>query len=146
MTHGELVTRAGQWLKSQGCSVIMEEIVSLCQETADAIGFTCDQSYLAECKASHSDFVADAKKLHRRHPEYGMGNYRFYLCEPGVISEDEVPLGWGLLYALEKKVKQVRGMRGNCGAVDAGVFQFAANIRSERTLLLSALRRGDEDG
>ena len=140
VTHAELVVLAGKWLKARGCAVVMVEMVCG-RETADAIGFKNQQSYLVECKTSHADFLADAKKCHRRIPEHGMGNYRFYMCEEGVIPEDELPLGWGLLYTDGKKAKQIRGMKGNCGATEMGVFHFPAFLRAERTLLLSALRR-----
>lgn len=33
-----------------------------------------------------------------------MGNFRFYLCPPGLIPVADVPEGWGLLYCYDKRI------------------------------------------
>jgi len=136
-----MVKVAERWLRSFGCSIVVTEMVTVAMETPDAIGFRNQMSIMVECKTSMADFRADAKKFHRLHPETGMGNYRFFMCEDGLIPEADVPLGWGLLYIQGKKVKKIRGLHGNCGATENGVFCFDASLRAERTLLLSILRR-----
>jgi len=32
-----------------------------------------------------------------------MGNYRYYLCPEGLIQPDEVPAGWGLIWAGKRR-------------------------------------------
>jgi hypothetical protein len=64
-----------------------------------------DGSIVLEAKVSRADFLADAKKPHRQ-PGKGLGRWRYYLCPEGLISPDELPLGWGLLYASERGVIQ----------------------------------------
>jgi len=114
---------------------------SFAGEQPDAIGWKNNHSFLIECKTSRADFIKDAEKHFRNFPEKGMGNFRLFLCEDGLINKDELPLGWGLLYVINGRVIQILGMHGNAGAMENGVFRFPANIRTERTLLLSALRR-----
>ena len=141
MEHAELVVLAGKWLKAQGCGVVITEMTTIRPETPDAIGFKADCSWLIECKTSRSDFHADSKKHHRKYPETGMGDFRYYMSEPNIVTEEDLPLGWGLLHVVDGKIKKIRGMRGNCGARENGMFHFLPNIRAERSILISALRR-----
>jgi hypothetical protein len=100
-THSLLVKRAEHWLlNTVGCGFVLMELVAALGEIPDAIGWKYSDSYLVECKATRSDFLSDGKKWFRRHPEYGMGNYRYYLCPPDLIKPKELPECWGLLYAL----------------------------------------------
>lgn len=69
-------------------------------EQPDAIGFTGEKSIVVEAKTSRSDFLADLKKPFRVHPQEGMGLYRYYICEPGIISEEMLPERWGLLHVV----------------------------------------------
>lgn len=124
MRHCELVARAAKWLKLQkplrvsseatayhiksGCGVIVTETGPALGEQPDAIGFTSNNSYLIECKTSRADFIADSKKPWRLAPERGMGNYRFFMCVPGLIQADELPEGWGLLYCHERTTEIVK--------------------------------------
>lgn len=106
MSHKELVERAGKWLnKNHG--VVCMEVVCYAPETPDAIGFNHTHSTVVECKASRADFLRDKKKWHRT-VGIGMGNYRYYLCEPGVIKFDEVPERWGLLYCHPRRIEVVK--------------------------------------
>jgi hypothetical protein len=75
-------------------------------EEPDAIGWTpCGYSYLVEVKVSRSDFLADKKKPHRKNPETGMGKRRYVLCPKDMIQPNEVPEGWGLLWATEFQIR-----------------------------------------
>lgn len=104
-THAELVERAKRWLRGQRYSVVVGEVSSLAGEFPDAMGFAATlPSCLVECKVSRADFRADAKKYFRRRPEMGMGRLRYYLTPPGLVSPDEVPAPWGLLYAHPSKI------------------------------------------
>lgn len=56
-------------------------------------------SFVGEFKASESDFIADQKKSFRFRAEQGMGDYRMYFCEEGIIEGFQVEKyapGWGL--------------------------------------------------
>ena len=143
MTHTELVKRACQWLKgSRNCSVVIDELVccNSSGETPDAIGFTAWKSILVECKSSREDFLKDKKKLFRITPSEGMGDYRFYMCPPNVIKIEDLPDGWGLLYAEKgKRIKQIYVFDGQIN--HHKVKKFETNLHDERTLLVSKIRR-----
>lgn len=116
MTHDELVKRAAKWLRSQGCGVVIHDGMRAntgSGEQPDAIGWRGRISILVECKASRADFLSDRKKVFRVAPHLGMGDWRFYLCPPHLIERDELPEGWGLLYATEKTIQRVHGVPGN---------------------------------
>lgn len=137
MTHAELVQRAEKWLRNtMRCGVVVAERVSTSGEVPDAIGWTSSRSILVECKTSRADFVQDGKKCFRRHPEYGMGDFRFFMTLRGLIKPEELPERWGLL---EVRPKQVRVI------VWATSFDRARAAFKERPLLFSALRRLQND-
>lgn len=143
MTHNELVKIAERWLVgSRKCGAVLTELVTLGMETPDAIGFRDGTSTLIECKTSRSDFLADAKKLFRRNPWMGMGTFRFYLCPAGVITFQDLPANWGLIWVNEKgKAKQQVGPIGNIWSSQEE-FRFSEkNIQAEQQMLVSALRR-----
>lgn len=103
ITHNDLVKIAERWLiGTRKCGAVITEMVTLGMETPDAIGFRDGSSTLIECKASRSDFLADAKKPFRRNPRIGMGTYRFYLCPAGIITFQDLPEKWGLIWVNEK--------------------------------------------
>ena len=105
--HKELVAVAVAQLKRWRCLPICAEMVTqnIYGEVPDAIGWTSRASILIECKASRSDFLADLKKVFRvDFPESGMGDFRFYFTNPGVItSETDIPLGWACTKCLTEK-------------------------------------------
>lgn len=115
-THKELCIIAATWLKNTlKCTISINEPKGI-KENPDAIGwkFTYgttakEGSILVECKTSRSDFKADAKKLFRQEPTKGIGNWRYYMCPEGIISESELPDKWGLAYVTDKgKVKVIK--------------------------------------
>lgn len=134
MTHADLVARAEGWLYSIGCGVVFTELVTRSYEIPDAIGFRSYCSILVEAKASRGDFLNDAKKPHRIE---GMGDWRFFVCPPGLIQPDEVPDGWGLLYA-DKRIKRIVGGPAS-NHWDAP--PRTGNKRDEMVMMYSALRR-----
>lgn len=100
-THKSLCCLGARWLmRNHKCRSVLVERGSFCAEMPDVIGFYADRSYVIEAKTSRSDFLADAKKPHRI--DGGMGQFRYFICPKGLISPDEVPDGWGLLYVSEK--------------------------------------------
>lgn len=100
MTHLECVQAATQYL-SKRCDVVLPEFFCWNGELADVIGFKQSRmtSTLIECKISRSDFLGDKNKPFRIDPAKGMGDYRYYCCPKNMIKKEEVPEGWGLLYA-----------------------------------------------
>lgn len=141
MNHSELCARARQWLRtSRKCNPVFSDIAS-CAEIPDAIGWSsCYRWYgstVIECKASSGDFYADLKKRRiYEHPQYGwkysarrisrkeakengyieseipcMGDFRYYLCQSGVISEkmvlDHAP-DHGLLHIEGRRIRTIR--------------------------------------
>lgn len=125
--HEEMVLAACRWLKkTKRCGLVFAEPgKNVCSEEPDALGFRTSglHSMVVECKTSRSDFLADAKKPHRRHG--GMGVCRWYLVPTGMVKPEEVPEGWGLLYLEGKKVREV---------LDAPL-QADRNMRDEMTWL-----------
>jgi len=146
-THDELVKRAGQWLKSFGCSVALMELVASTTsgEIPDAIGWKGGHSVLIECKTNRSDFLSDKRKRFRRFPDTGMGCYRLYLCPPDVIKVKDLPDGWGLLYTNGKRIKRIVAPKGNYFPHDGDVKPFYdRSLLNEVSMLVSALRRKDQ--
>lgn len=147
MTHQDLVVRAERWLRSQGCGVVFIDTLraaTITGERPDSIGWRDGLSILIECKADRADFLKDKRKRFRKNPELGMGDWRFYLCPPDVISVKDLPEGWGLLYALPRQVKKVHGYPGNCGWWHKK--PFVGHKRAETQLMYSVLRRMEESG
>lgn len=112
-SHNELQDIACSWLKKNrrahgpGCHIALKEVGAIFNgERADAWGYRWGGttngiehgSVLVEIKTSRSDFFADAVKPHRAGITVGMGRYRYYMCPEGLITLDDVPHGWGLLW------------------------------------------------
>lgn len=142
MTHRELVDRAVRWLRgTAGCPIALGEMVTSCSEQPDAIGFR-DRglgTYVIECKVSRADFFADRHKGHRRAPS-ALGLHRYYLCPPDLIRSEEVPEGWGLLYAHPRTIEIVKGKRPKYWKHEPE-FCCTADRAHEIGVLFSALAR-----
>jgi hypothetical protein len=140
--HRELVERGRGWLRRQGCAIVFAELCvpTITGELPDVIGWRDGLSILIEAKASRADFLADKHKPFRADPTHGMGDWRFYLTPPGVVTAADVPDGWGLLWAHPRKIERVHGgAKGSCHwHIDR---PFTANADVERKFLVSALRR-----
>jgi hypothetical protein len=65
-------------------------------ERCDAILYDAVYSYVIETKISRQDFLNDCKKKCRN--DDGVGRFRYYACPKGLISIDELPEKWGLIY------------------------------------------------
>ena len=112
ITHEQLVKRAKKWLeKAHGnkfaCGVVLTEYTCWLPEIPDVIGFNADRSILIECKVSRADFKADKKKSCRQHIKQ-LGNLRYYLTLPHVACPEDIENGWGLLYATDEKITEVK--------------------------------------
>jgi len=134
MTHAQLVEKAVRWLRSYRCGVVLSEQACASGEMPDAIGWkkAC-HSVLVECKVSRADFLVDREKPFRRKPKHAVGNERFYLTLPRLITVDDLPQGWGLLEYSRGRIDMVRA--------SAKDLRTAAGFRYEMNLLLASLRR-----
>jgi hypothetical protein len=136
MKHEQLVSRAVEWLRHKyGCGIVLSEQYCVTGEVPDVIGWKAScQSVLVECKVSRSDFLADANKPFRLHPEDALGSKRFYLAPAGVIAPRDLPKHWGLLECVGREVQiMVRP-----GRVD---LRSPVGLMKEMNLLLASLRR-----
>jgi len=139
ITHSELISKASKWLKRHtensfipNCSFILTEFVAITNtgETPDILGFSSCRSVMIEVKVNRSDFLNDKNKMFRNYEDFGMGQQKFYCCPEGLIKENEIPDGWGLLYWTGKKIEiKKNGNMQEC------------NLKAERTMLLSIIRR-----
>ena len=138
MNHADLVQRADKWLRNQlNCRVVLLEKRAATSggERPDAIGWVGINSIVVECKASRRDYYADGNKLSRRMPQYALGNWRFYLTEPGLLDGIELPEGWGWYEVHGRSVRHAGG--AGYGSVVKAPFQ--SYHKDEVTLLVSAL-------
>lgn len=146
--HAQLVLIAYDWVMKNRWGVAFREFnTGACNgEYPDVIGFCSGPSVVVECKATRSDFLADRKKMFRVHPEQGMGSWRYYLCPDGLIKKEELPEGWGLIYA-SRETGKTRVAYKPMVDIDKGYglrsyhYEFEKNIRAENGLMYSALRR-----
>jgi hypothetical protein len=113
-------------------SVATSEVVTAANDIPDVIGWRNGASYLIECKASRSDFKADAKKP-QRNTGTGMGECRYYFCPKGLLDKKELPEGWGLIELDGRKATIV--MNAPRRDLDVAAHQH------EKRILLSLLRR-----
>lgn len=144
------------WLKrpagrgGPGCTIALAETGNCVSgEIPDAIGWhprhgTHAFSVVVEVKVSRSDFLADAKKPHRKDGATGMGNYRYFLAPQGVIQLEEVPKGWGLIEVNPRGHFKVRAGHVQLRYQDEDVWRWACNEQAEiSTLALCLNRVGD---
>lgn len=144
--HNRLVSMAARWFRRQGFSVIATELKSYGNREQPDV-YACRQtcSAVIEVKVSRSDFFADAQKPERH--SGGLGNYRFYLCPEGMITPDELPPGWGLLYAKGKGINTIHAPTGNLWPNPKSknqqwaLFSHEADHEAERAALFSIARR-----
>jgi len=156
--HDLLCELARKWLlrphsaRGPGCIVALREMSTIYGgERPDALGWRAGGpwagSYLVEVKTSRSDFLSDRSKPFRQQPDTGVGNWRFYLCPKGLISIEDLPAGWGLLWATRSgQIKPVRfphidrHLHWQERDMAVNACRFTCNRDQEMTLFLSALR------
>lgn len=140
MTHNDLVKIAEQWIRKQrGFHVVLRDVQTWAtREQPDVIAWkNSGASTLLECKASRSDFLADAKKGFRIRPTEGMGFHRYYCISKPFIVEEELPSGWGLLLA-------PNGLNKKLVVVKKSAPFTKRNESAERALLINVVRRVTE--
>lgn len=140
MTHQELVELAGKWLKKHtqnilipNCGTVITEMNSatLTGEIPDVIGWCSWCSVLIEVKVSRKDFLRDKNKNFKKSLDLGMGEYKYYICPKGLIKESDLPENWGLIWVDSNKNIMIKKKSD----------KHNANLNSERSLLLSLIRR-----
>lgn len=148
LEHDNLIRLGTRWLKKQGFSVVATEISAVgSREQPDVVGFRSTCSAVIEAKVSRADFMADANKPERKTKGTGLGIYRFYICPYGMISVNELPPKWGLLYVRGNTVEDVLRPLGNIwpslGQTVEGwnEFQHEPDLAKERAVLFSIARR-----
>lgn len=145
--HNELCLLAQRFLTNNGFSVAFHDQLKAATgsgEEPDAMGFRNGASCLIEVKVTRSDFLSDHKKRFRTEPSLGMGDWRFYLSPPEVITIDDLPAGWGLLHAKNNRINKVSGWPANTQWLNSK--PFVSNKQSECDYLYSALRRIKKSG
>lgn len=138
VTHDELSLIAGKWIKKHSqnilipnCATVAIDMKTLEQEKPDVIAWNGSCSVLIEVKVSRNDFLKDCKKPFRKMSEKGIGQYRYYCCPEGLISENEIPENWGLLYLNNKNKIEI---------IKVAEIQ-KSNLIAERNILISMIRR-----
>lgn len=121
--HGELCDVGVRWClrtasQKGGCmSLAFAEIgAETVTEMPDVYGFDKrGETVVLEIKTSRSDFLADKRKEFRANPDLGMGDFRYYMCPKGVITEEDLAgTKWGLIYVSPKGIcKVIRGKATN---------------------------------
>lgn len=131
-----------RWLKKNGFALVGTNVMSTSsRERFDVIGFRQTCSVIVESKVSRSDFFADSKKPERNFG--GVGTYRFYITPPDLITIEELPCNWGLLYTDGKSITEVHRPMGNAWAAypskddNWAKFQHPSCIDSERGILFT---------
>ncbi|WP_052332477.1 hypothetical protein [Bacteroides neonati] len=130
--HRELCLLGAEYLRklTYGVKYVSVELVTQGWELADVWGTTGFRTYLIEVKVSRADFLRDARKIVRQNPNDGAGNFRYYLCPDSMVSKDEVPNNWGLMYE-----------RNGLIFVEKEASEQEANNRAENAILCSIMRR-----
>lgn len=156
--HDKLCEIARKWLlrahssRGMGCSIALREISSVFGgESPDAIGYRpsgpWSGTYLVEVKTSRTDFLADRNKSFRADPSKGIGDWRFYLCPEGLITPEDLPENWGLIWVnsrghIKPKIclhlEESPYRPEHRARIDG--MRFEANRDHELLLFLSALR------
>lgn len=130
ITHKELIQMAEKWLNRR-CGVVLTEYKSYSDEIPDAIGFRSDHSILIECKTTLADYKADGRKPHR-HNGRSLGTLKYYLVPDKLITTKDLPIGWGLLYALAS---------GRIRTVKKGDWNNDSGVKKQEYLVLYSIAR-----
>lgn len=141
-THKELTEIGYKWCMNR-CGFAFKELVALTGhgEIPDIIGFNSNGTFLLEAKTSRSDFLNDKKKSFRIIPEFGMGDWRFYICKKDLININELPEMWGLIEVNEREKARIIFNPFGKGNI---YYKWKRNKKcevGEKRMMYSALRR-----
>jgi hypothetical protein len=145
LTHKDLVEIGYKWALNR-CGFAFKELVVISGfgEIPDVIGFNHSGTFVLEAKTSRADFQRDKTKTIRKMPEYGMGDWRFYICEKGMIKIDELPDMWGLIEVNEKGKATTTHNPFGKGNIYSRWKRNQKHKESEQCVMYSALRRLQE--
>lgn len=121
-----------EWCEGQWKYVAVEVCVNGC-ENPDIWAFNGWSTIVVEVKTSRSDFFNDKKKpWHQAGMEHTLaGNYRYYLTPKGLLREEDLPSGVGLLeYDGKVIVRVVRAKRHEISNHADGII-MASILRRE---------------
>jgi len=146
--HMRLVVLGAKYFKKQGFPLVATELwAHASRERVDVAAFRSTCSAMIEVKVSREDFYADRKKPERRRELTGFGNYRFYLCPKDLLTKNDLPSGWGLLYVDGNVITEVLKPKGNSwpniehASKEWSDFCHESDEKAERALLFSIARR-----
>lgn len=137
ISHSDLIMVGAKWLKNTKMNIhfksqfVVTEFVTQASESPDIFGLRGGNNILIEVKTSRVDFLNDKKKYARQEGK-GIGALRYYLCQPELIKESDLPDKWGLLYCDDQNKIEVIKM--------AKLFENKNNY-AELCVLLSVIRR-----
>lgn len=151
--HHRLTAMGAAWFRKNGFGVVGTELTcSKSRERPDVVAFRSECSAIIEVKVSRSDFRADKSKPERT--SGGLGIYRFFLVPEGLVTPEEIPAKWGLLYAKSRAIETIVKPRGNLWpsldpqheSIEASLaewraFQHVPDLVAERSALYSLARR-----
>lgn len=134
--HRELCILAAKWLRRSklrgpSCPYAAVELVTAAQESPDVFGWNYWATVLIEVKVSRSDFLADAKKWFRQHPEEGVGAFRYYCSPEGLIKETDLPENWGLLWDTGGEIKLIKEAERQPPSAQAEIALLSSIMRRE---------------
>lgn len=108
-------------------------VVTMTAENPDIWATNGYHTTLVEVKTSHADFLADKKKWIRSEEaeiaDKCLGNFRYYLCPEGVISENEIPDKWGLLVYNRGRITKVKSAKYQKSSTDAELLVMSSIMR-----------------
>lgn len=136
-THDELCKISAKWLNEGGriappsCPFVAVEVHTALDEVPDVFGWSSHLSVLIECKTSKSDYIKDFKKSFRANSASGVGEYRYFCCEPKLIRPEGLPNQWGLLWISEEGKVEVK----------REAERQTSNLFGERMIISSVMRR-----
>lgn len=113
--HDKLVKEGARWLNKRAsniylrCQYVVTEFS--CQgtmEIPDIFGLRPVGNVLIEVKTSRSDYFRDSKKPARHPNTITLGSQRYYLVPKGLITEEDLMDGWGLLEYYQGKIEVIR--------------------------------------
>lgn len=145
MTHKELIEIGYKWCLNK-CAFAFKDLVTLngWGEVPDVIGFNSSGTFLLEAKTTRADFLKDKQKRFRQFPEYGMGDWRFYICKKGLIEIKDLPEIWGLIEVNDKGKARTKYNPFGKGNIYSHWKRNKKHESSERDMMFSALRRIQE--
>ena len=103
---------------------------------------------LVEVKASRSDFLADARKMHRKWT--GVGQEKWYFAPRSIIPHDGLPAGWGLCEFVRASEVRIHAPESHLLPFDQRAETVSLEDRGIRSqgevkMLVSALSRLSEN-